>query len=100
LSKRNIRAATGVRATIAPAARPAAGPETRRTAAWSTATLATPQTACGTRMLQLERPNNRTEAAISQIAAGGLSTVIELPGSSAPKNIAFRLIEPAWAAAE
>jgi hypothetical protein len=33
-------------------------------------------------------------------AAGGLSTVIELAASEDPKNIAFQLAEPAWAAAE
>ena len=52
LLNRKISAATGVTARAAPASRPAAGPCQRFTAAYSTATLATPSSACGTSMLQ------------------------------------------------
>ena len=45
-------------------------------------------------------PNARTDSAIAQIDKGGLSTVIELAASEDPKNRAFQLCEPAWAAAE
>ena len=33
-------------------------------------------------------------------AAGGLSTVMKLAASLEPKNSAFQLCDPAWAAAE
>ena len=56
--------------------------------------------ACGTRIDQLERPKNRTLSAMGQRAAGGLSTVIELPASELPHRKAHQLVEPAWAAAE
>ena len=52
LLNRNISAATGVSARTSPAMRPAAGPNHRRTAAYSTATVATPSSACGTSRLQ------------------------------------------------
>jgi hypothetical protein len=51
-------------------------------------------------MLHELSPKTRTDNAISHTAAGVLSTVIELPASSEPKNSAFQLAEPAWAAAE
>lgn len=51
-------------------------------------------------MLQELRPKTRTVSAMIHRAAGGLSTVIELAASDDPKNIAFQLAEPAWAAAE
>jgi len=51
-------------------------------------------------MLQELNPNRRTDSAISQIAAGGLSTVMLLPPSREPKNQAVQFWEPACAAAE
>ena len=51
-------------------------------------------------MLQEFSPNIRTDIAITQIAAGGLSTVMELAASEEPKKNASQFWEPAWAAAE
>ena len=42
-------------------------------------------------MLQLEKPKMRAERAISQMEAGGLSTVMNEPGSSEPNRNAFQL---------
>ena len=57
------------------------------------------QSACGSRMLKLEKPNARAESPESHSDSGGLSTVMKLPGSSEPKNHAFQLSLPAFAAA-
>jgi hypothetical protein len=84
LLNRNIRVATGVTASTAPAISPATGPYQRRTAAYRTPTEATPSSACGTRIDQLLSPKIRTERAINQRAAGVLSTVIELAASDEP----------------
>ncbi len=99
LSNRNISAAAGVSASAAPANSPATGPDQRRTAPYSRATAATPHSACGTSRLQEDIPKIRADRPDSHSAAGGLSTVITLPGSSAPKNHAFQLCAPAWVAA-
>ncbi len=105
----NIRTATGVRAMAAPANSPArwasipspvAGAAARRTARWSSQTVPTPMSASGTRMLHGLRPNSRTESPVTQSAAGGLSTVMELAASEDPKNQAVQSCDPAWAAAE
>ncbi|GAA3094945.1 hypothetical protein GCM10020254_45200 [Streptomyces goshikiensis] len=56
--------------------------------------------ACGTRICQEPSPNSRTDSAIGHRAAGGLSTVMELPASEEPKKKAFQLSLPAWTAAE
>jgi hypothetical protein len=100
LLKRNINTATGVRASTAPAIRPAPGPATRLTAAYSNPTDATPISACGTRMLQLLSPKIRTDRPVIHSAAGVLSTVIAFAASDDPKNHAVQLSPPAWAAAE
>ena len=84
MSNRNISTAAGVSAIAAPATSPAAGPATRRTARYSTPTVATPISACGTRIDHDERPKIRTDSDITHMAAGGLSTVIELPASDEP----------------
>jgi hypothetical protein len=42
-------------------------------------------------------PNRRIDRPITHIAAGGLSTVIALPGSREANSHAFHDIEPAWA---
>jgi hypothetical protein len=84
LLKRNISTATGVSAETAPASRPAAGPYQRRTVANSSPTVATPISACGTRMLHELRPKIRTDSAMIHSAPGVLSTVIELAASDEP----------------
>src|ERR1700726_464782 len=99
LLNRNISAGTGVSARAAPASRPAAGPDQRRTAAYSRPTEATPSSACGASMLQLEKPKIRADNPMIHNAAGGLSTVMALPGSRAPKNRARQLFVPAQTAA-
>ena len=109
LLKRKISTATGVTASAAPASsaapvpsrseRPAAS-AVRRTLAYSSATVATPISACGTRTLHEESPKIRTARPSTQSAAGVLSTVIQFAASDEPKNHAFQLTLPAWAAAE
>ena len=89
LLKRNIKAATGVRASSAPAIRPAAGPDQRLTVAYSRATDPTPIRACGSSIEKEEKPKIRADSTISHKEAGGLSTVIALPASSEPKSHAF-----------
>src|SRR5690606_23329613 len=84
LLKRNISAATGVVAIAAPASRAAHELLMRRTVACTSATVATPISACGTRMLHELRPNSRTDSPITHSDAGGLSTVIEPAASEAP----------------
>ena len=64
------------------------------------ATVPTPISACGTRMLHELSPKIRIDSAIGHSAIGGLSTVIELAASDEPNRNAFQLCEPAWAAAE
>src|SRR5438876_1201489 len=92
------RSAAGVSWTMA--THQPAGPNQRFTVAYSSATVATPSSACGTRMLHELSPNMRTDRPVTHSAAGVLSTVIELAASEEPKNHAFQLCEPAWAAAE
>ncbi len=62
--------------------------------------MATPISACGTRIDHEDSPKTRTESAITQIDRGGLSTVIEAAASDAAYRNAFQLCEPACAAAE
>ena len=62
--------------------------------------MATPISACGTRMLHELSPNSRTDKAMIHSDAGGLSTVIELAASEEPKKKAFQFREPACTAAE
>ncbi len=98
--KRKIRVATGVRAVTAPASSPAAGPNHRRTVAYSSATVATPIRAWGTSRLQELTPNRRADRPMTHRAAGGLSTVMKFEASEDPKKNAFQLTLAAWAAAE
>lgn len=91
LLNRNISAATGVNASTAPAIRPAAGLNRRRTEAYTTATVPTPIRASGARIAHEFRPKILTDSSIGHSEAGGLSTVMALPASSEPKNIAFQL---------
>jgi len=83
--------ATGETASSAAAAMPAAGPSTRRTVAYSSATEVIAQSASGSSMLSDEKPNMRADRPMSQSDSGGLSTVMKLPGSSEPKNHAVQL---------
>ena len=96
---RNISAATGVSASTAPAMSPAAGPLVRRTVPNSTATAATPISACGSSMVNSLKPNTLPDNAIAHSAAGGLSTVMALPASKEPNSQAFQSWVPACAAA-
>ena len=98
--KRNISAATGVNANTAAESSAAGAENRRRTVAYRRPTAATPSSACGTRMLQLDTPNRRAEMSITQSEAGGLSTVMKFDESNEPKKNAFQLCEPAWTAAE
>ena len=56
----------------------------RRTAAYTTATAATPSAAWGSSRLQLLNPNTRAEIPMTQNANGGLSTVMNEAESSDP----------------
>src|SRR5690349_3282713 len=96
---RNITVATGVSASTAPAIRPAPGPLLRLTVKYSTATAATPISACGSSMVNALNPNSLPDNPIAHIAAGGLSTVMALPASSDPNSHAFQDCVPACAAA-
>ena len=78
----------------------AAGPNDRRTMTNKSATVATPASASGRRMLHESRPKSRTERPMSIVASGGLSTVMKLAESIDPKNQADQLCEAARAAAE
>ena len=92
LSSLSIATTTGVRvsasAAISPAAyaprSPVSPPTLRRTAAYTTATAATPSAACGSSRLQLLNPKMRADIPITQNANGGLSTVMNDAESSEP----------------
>ncbi len=88
LSKRNIITATGVRAIAVPATSPAVRPASRVTAAYTSATDATPMSASGTRIDALENPKSRADRPITHCDTGGLSTVMKFEGSSEPKSSA------------
>jgi len=72
---------------------------TASTVAYSRPTAAIVHSACGRRMLKEENPSARADRPMSHSESGGLSTVMKLPGSSAPKNQAFQLSLAARAAA-
>ncbi len=95
----NIRAATGVSASTSPAISPAACPNQRRTAAYSSTTEPTPSSACGTSIDHLLKPKIRADSSITHKEAGVLSTVMKLEESNEPKKNAFQLFVPAWTAA-
>ena len=96
---RNISAATGVSASTSPAISPACGPNQRFTAAYSSATEATPSSAWGASMDHWLNPKIRPDSSITQSEAGVLSTVMKLEESNEPKKNAFQLLVPAWTAA-
>src|ERR1022692_5097557 len=99
LSKRNMSAATGVRAMTAPAMSPADGPNQRRTVVYSTPTVATPSRACGTSRLQEFSPNTRADSSMGHRNPAGLSTVMKFEESSEPNKKDFQLLVPASPAA-
>ena len=72
--------------------------------AWSHAALNPPPPSrdctCATRMAQEFTPKIRADSSITHNEAGGLSTVMKFDASEEPKNAAFRLLVPAWTAAE
>jgi hypothetical protein len=86
-------------ASAAPAISPAPGPLHRRTVKYSTATAATPISACGSSMVNSLNPKSLPDKPITHMAAGGLSTVMALPASREPNSHAFQLWVPACAAA-
>src|SRR5580658_9811322 len=92
LLNRNMSTATGVRAQTPPAMSPAAGPNHRFTAAHVRATVATPSSAWGMRMLQLLRPKILAISSMGQRKAGVLSIVMKLAASDDPKNAALVLL--------
>jgi hypothetical protein len=99
LLNRNIKAATGVSASTAPASNPVRGPPMRATAAYTKATAATAISASGISMLALLNPKICPERLITHCETGGLSTVMKLCLSREPNSRASQLVEPACAAA-
>ena len=81
---REIATVTGVSARTRPAAKPAPRPKRRRTRSWASPTVATPISACGTRMLHDENPNTRADSACTHRLNGGLSTVMTPFASNEP----------------
>ena len=77
----------------------ATSPAHFRTSLCRISTDPTPAAACGNRMLHELKPNTRADSDCTQKAAGGLSTVMNDPGSMAPKKKAFQLFVPALTAA-
>jgi hypothetical protein len=71
-------------ASTAAATSPAAGEDSRRTARYSTSTVSTPSTICGSTIAHVCTPNIRTDSACSQNAPGSSSSVIVCAGSNAP----------------
>ena len=97
--KRNISTAAGVNASVAPAASATLGPDQRRTAAYSSATEATPISACGASIDHELNPKIRPERPMTHSEAGGLSTVIAFEESIEPNSSAFQDRVPACRAA-
>ncbi len=65
---------------------PGRGPAARRTVQYSSATAATPISACGSSMVNALKLNSLPDRPIAHIAAGGLSTVMALPASKRPEQ--------------
>ena len=86
LLERATATATGIVAKANPARTPAARPQTRRTVTINSHTASAPQTADGPRTDHDDNPNTLTDAACSQKANGGLSTVTQPPGSNEAKK--------------
>jgi hypothetical protein len=86
---RNIAVAIGVAAKAMAARWAAVLPRQRRTRWWTMRTDPTPASASGRSIENDEKPRTLANSAWTQSAAGGLSTVMKLPGSMAPKKNAF-----------
>ena len=83
--------ATGVRAKARADRWAAVSPAQRLTRWCRIRTEATPAAASGSSIDQELKPKSRPDRAWTQMAAGGLSTVMKLPGSIEPKKKAFQL---------
>ena len=94
LLNRKMRAAAGVSASTAPAMSPAAGPNQRRTAAYSSSTDATPSTACGASSDHELNPNIFADSSSTHSEAGVLSTVMKLDESNEPKKNGLPRLRP------
>ena len=81
---REIATVIGVSANVRPATVPAARPNRERARSYTSPTVATPISACGTRIDHKFKPNARAESACTQSASGGLSTVCSPAESNAP----------------
>ena len=81
---REIATVIGVSASTRPPANPAARPNRRRTRSYTSQTVATPISACGTSSAHELKPNARAESAWTQRASGGLSTVMTPAASNEP----------------
>ncbi len=79
-----VRASAAIRAAAWAPRSPVRPAMLRRTAAYTTATAATPSAAWGSSRLQLLNPNTRAEIPMTQNANGGLSTVMNDAESSEP----------------
>ena len=77
---------TGSTAIASAAARPAAGPHSRRTQANRSGTVAVPAKASGSLSVVEEKPRSFTLATCSHRSTGGLSIETLAPGSKAPKK--------------
>src|SRR4051812_28277927 len=91
LFTRPIAIDTGETASAPAASSAGAGPSSRLTVAYSRPTAATVHTASGSSIDNDEKPSRRPESPISQNASGGLSTVMNDPGSIEAKNSAFQV---------
>ena len=86
MSLREVITSTGSTASASAAARPAAGPHSRRTHANSSGTVAVPANASGSLSVVEENPNSFTLTTCSHRSTGGLSIDTLAPGSKAPKK--------------
>jgi hypothetical protein len=77
---------TGLTARTRPASVAATGPNRRRTVTHSRATAPAPARALGSSRLQLLTPNRRADNPWIHGATGGLSTLMNPPGSKAAKK--------------
>jgi hypothetical protein len=83
----------GLRASTAPAMVAAVAPKRRRTVHHNRATANVPASALGSRTLQLFTPKLRADSAAIHRATGGLSTLMNPPGSKLAKKKLCQLID-------
>lgn len=72
----------------------ATAPKSRLTSRYSSATEPVPTATIGSVNCQVPYPKTRADRPITHRANGGLSTVMKLPASRAPKKNAFQLLVP------